>query len=40
MLLELSTYPKADLIIMLWKDAGDKEKMIFWYQNTILNSSI
>ena len=27
MLLELSIYPKAHLIIMLLKNAGDKEKM-------------
>ncbi|MGB6531193.1 MAG: hypothetical protein WCC17_13450 [Candidatus Nitrosopolaris sp.] len=34
----MKTYPKAHLIIMLLKNAGDKEKMIFWYQSTILNS--
>ena len=38
--IRVETYPKAHLIIMLLKNAGDKEKMIFWYQNTILNSSI
>ena len=32
--------PKGCLDIMLLKNAGDKEKMIFWYQNTILNSPI
>ena len=38
--IRVETYPKAHLIIMLLKNTGDKEKMIFWYQNTILNSSI
>ena len=28
MLLELSTYPKAHLIIMLLKNAGDKEEIL------------
>ena len=32
MLLELSIYPKAHLTIMLLKNAGDKEKMIFHLQ--------
>ncbi len=38
--IRVETYPKAHLIIMLLKNTGDKEKMIFWYQNTIVNSSI
>jgi hypothetical protein len=38
--IRVSIYPKAHLDIMLLKNAGDKEKMIFWYQNTIPNSPI
>jgi hypothetical protein len=29
---ELNIYPKAHLITILLKNAGDKEKKIFWYK--------